>query len=82
MEDFALDCLDSDDNKLLNVFGIFDSHGGIEVPKYLSAHFYKYLSINENFKNGKYKESLKETFFELDKSFTTEEAQKELTKYS
>ena len=40
------------------------------------------MKKNENFKNGKYKEALRDTFFEVDKSFTTEEVQKELTKYS
>ncbi len=51
MEDYTLDCLDSNDEKLLNIFGIFDSHGGIEVPKYLSVHFYEYLIKNINFQN-------------------------------
>ena len=82
MEDYTLDCLESSEEQLLNIFGIFDGHGGKEVPRYLSSHFYEFLKKNENFKNGKYKEALRETFFEVDKSFTTEEVQKELTKYS
>ena len=68
--------------KFLSVFGIFDGHGGREVPKYLSVHFMDYLLKNTNFQNGKYKEALTETFFEVDKSFTTEDARKELEKYS
>ena len=82
MEDFTFDFAESDPEKLLNVFGIFDGHGGKEVPKYLSAHFFEFLKNNTNFKNGKYKDALRETFFEIDKSFTKEDAQKELTKYS
>ena len=62
MKDYILDCLDSDEDKLLNVFYIFDGYGGIEVPKYLSAYFYEYLTKNENFKNGKYKEAFKKLF--------------------
>ena len=82
MEDYAIDYTDSNKENYLNVFGIFDGHGGREVPKYLQAHFMEFLKKNSNFQNGKYKDALKETFFEVDKSFTTEEAQKELTKYS
>ena len=82
MEDYAIDYTDSNKENFLNVFGIFDGHGGREVPKYLQVHFMEFLKKNANFQNGKYKEALKETFFEVDKSFTTEEAQKELTRYS
>ena len=82
MEDFAMEFLDPDDKKFMNIFGIFDGHGGREVPKYLSSHFLKYLQKNPNFNIEKYKEAFTETFFEIDKSFTTKEAQEELTKYS
>jgi len=82
MEDYAIFFLDSDEKKFMNIFGIFDGHGGIEVPKYLSNHFLEFLNKNKNFTSEKYKEALTETFFELDKSFTTKEAQEELTKYS
>ena len=82
MEDYTIDFAEQDKEKLLNIFGIFDGHGGGEVPKYLSVHFLDYLKNNEKFKNGKYKEGLTETFFEIDKSFTNKEAQDELTKYA
>ena len=45
MEDFTFDFAESDPEKLLNVFGIFDGHGGKEVPKYLSAHFFEFLKF-------------------------------------
>ena len=82
MEDFTLDFAEKEPEKLQNIFGIFDGHGGTEVPKYLSENFFQFLKNNENFKIGKYKEALTETFFELDKSFTTKETQKLLSKYS
>ena len=82
MEDYAIHFLDSDEKKFMNIFGIFDGHGGREVPKYLSHHFLEFLNKNKNFISEKYKEAFTETFFELDKSFTTKEAQEELTKYS
>ena len=82
MEDYAIHFLDNGENKFMNIFGIFDGHGGREVPKYLSSHFLDVLNENKNFVAGKYKDAFSETFFELDKSFTTKEAQEELTKYS
>ena len=82
MEDYAIHFLDKEENKFMNIFGIFDGHGGREVPKYLSSHFLDFLNENKNFVAGKYKDAFSETFFELDKSFTTKEAQEELTKYS
>ena len=82
MEDYAIDFTDPDKENFLNVFGIFDGHGGREVPKYLQVHFMDYLKKNTNFQNGKFKDALRDTFFEVDKSFTTEEAQKKLTQYS
>ena len=82
MEDYAIHFLDKEENKFMNIFGIFDGHGGREVPKYLSSHFLEFLNKNKNFISEKYKDAFSETFFELDKSFTTKEAQEELTKYS
>ena len=82
MEDFTVDFTGEDKEKFLNVFGIFDGHGGSEVPKYLSVHFVDYLKQNQNFQNGKFKDALNETFFKIDESFKSEEAQKELLKYS
>ena len=82
MEDYTIDFADKDDKKCLNIFGIFDGHGGREVPKYLSAHFWEFLKKNTNYKNCKFKDALYETFFEVDKSFMTKEGKEELDKYS
>ena len=82
MEDYSIEFLESNEKKFMNIFGIFDGHGGREVPKYLQAHFLEYLNKNKNFLTDKYKEGITETFFELDKKFTTKEAQEELVKYS
>ena len=82
MEDFIVDFTDEDKKNFLNVFGIFDGHGGSEVPKYLQAHFVEFLKKSQNFQNGKFKDALNETFFKIDESFKSEEAQKELLKYS
>ena len=82
MEDYAIEFLDSGEKKFMNIFGIFDGHGGKEVPRYLQAHFLECLNKNNNFNTEKYKDGITETFFELDKKFTTKEAQEELAKYS
>ena len=82
MEDYSIEFLESNEKKFMNIFGIFDGHGGREVPKYLQAHFLEFLNKNKNFLTDKYKEGITETFFELDKKFTTKEAQEELVKYS
>jgi serine/threonine protein phosphatase PrpC len=82
MEDFCIEFLDSNEKKFMNIFGIFDGHGGKEVPKYLQAHFLGVLNENKNFLADKYKDGIIETFFELDKKFTTQEAKEELAKYS
>ena len=82
MEDYSIEFLESNEKKFMNIFGIFDGHGGREVPKYLQAHFLEFLNKNKNFLTDKYKEGITETFFELDQKFTTKEAQEELVKYS
>ena len=82
MEDYSIEFLESNEKKFMNIFGIFDGHGGREVPKYLQAHFLECLNKNKNFLTDKYKEGITETFFELDQKFTTKEAQEELVKYS
>ena len=82
MEDYSIEFLEPDKDKFMNIFGIFDGHGGVEVPKYLQVHFLEFLKKNKNFIDEKYQEAFRETFFDLDKSFKTKEAQEELTKYS
>ena len=82
MEDYSIEFLEPNEKKFMNIFGIFDGHGGKEVPKYLQAHFLGVLNENKNFLADKYKDGIIETFFALDKKFTTQEAQEELAKYS
>ena len=69
-------------NKNNLLFGIFDGHNGSEVSKYLSLHFSQFLLENNNFINGNYKQSLIETFINLDASFRSLQVQLELSKYS
>ena len=56
MEDYSIEFLESNEKKFMNIFGIFDGHGGREVPKYLQTHFLECLNKNKNFITDKYKE--------------------------
>ena len=67
-------------DKKIDIFGIFSGEGGPEVAKYISNNFPDKILSNNNFKEGKYQEALKETFIELDNSLNTEKGKNELKK--
>ena len=69
-------------NKKIDIFGIFDGHGGPEISKYVSKIFLNNLISNPSFKEGNYLQSLKETFIEIDNSLNTEIVKQELIKIS
>ena len=84
MEDYNFyhtDLIPNTDKKF-DIFGIFDGHGGPEISKYISTHFLDTLLSNSSFKEGKYAESLKETFIQIDNSLNTEKVKEELMKIS
>ena len=84
MEDYNFYSIDliPNTNKKIDIFGIFDGHGGPEIAKYISSNFLKIFLSNNFFKEGKYIESLKETFKEIDKSLNTDKVKQELIKIS
>ena len=67
-------------DKKIDIFGIFSGEGGPEVAKYICNKFPDKILSNNNFKEGKYQEALKETFIELDNSLNTEKGKLELKK--
>ena len=67
-------------DKKIDVFGLFSGEGGPEVAKYICNNFPDRLKSNNNFKEGKYPEALKETFVEIDNSLNTEQGKVELQK--
>ena len=79
MEDAHLISLNQGLNNKTHIFGIFDGHGGREVPNYVKNHFTEFFLSNENYKKGKIKEAIKETFLLLDRNLETKEAMIELT---
>ena len=79
MEDYAIHFLDKGENKFMNIFGIFDGHGGREVANYVKNHFTDIFLNSEKYKKGNIKDAIKETYLQLDKNLETKEAMKELT---
>ena len=79
MEDSHLVSLNKGLNEKTHIFGIFDGHGGREVANYVKNHFTDFFLSNENYKKGKIKEAIKETFLLLDRNLETKEAMIELT---
>ena len=65
MEDYIIE----DFSDIFSCFGIFDGHGGTEIPKYLSENFFKTFQKNYNkLKNNKknIKNIILNTFSDLD----------------
>ena len=77
---FFLSDLFPNTDKKIDVFGLFSGEGGPEVAKYICNNFPDRLKSNNNFKEGKYPEALKETFVEIDNSLNTEQGKVELQK--
>lgn len=84
MTDFSFYSTDilPNSNKKIDIFGIFDGHGGPEISKYISKIFLETFISNSSFKEGNYHQSLKETFIEIDNSLKSEKVKKELIKIS
>ena len=67
-------------NKKIDIFGLFSGDGGPEVAKYICNIFPDKLISNNNFKEGKFEEALKETFIEIDSTLNSDKAKMELKK--
>ncbi|MCQ2819314.1 MAG: protein phosphatase 2C domain-containing protein [archaeon] len=79
MEDAHINVVDIGPNKNVDVFGVFDGHGGKEVAQFVRIHFVESLEANENFKKGNYKDALKENFLNMDVLMRTPEGKAELS---
>ena len=79
MEDAHIHSVNIGANKNVDVFGVFDGHGGKEVAQYVRIHFVEALENNENFKKGDYKAALKENFLRMDEMMRTDDGKAELT---
>lgn len=82
MEVFSINENNLGNKKNINIFGLFEGHSGKEISQYLSNYFTQELLKNDNFINGNYKQSLIETFTNIDISFKKEEINNILLAYS
>ena len=68
--------------KNVNIFGIFDGHGGKEVAQYVSNHFTNAFLLNEKIKKNKIKQAIIDTFLKMDELMFQKEGIQELKKIS
>ena len=66
MEDTHITSLNNLNNKF-DIFGVFDGHGGKEVSQFVKKHFVEEFLKNTNTKRDNIKQSLIETFLQMDK---------------
>ena len=64
----------------VNLFGVFDGHGGQEVALYVEWHFIEELKKNDNFTKANYKQALIDVFLLIDKNIVSDAGKKELAK--
>ena len=79
-EDAHISAVSTGEKKDIDVFGVFDGHGGKEISKFVSNHFTEELIINKNIYTDM-PQALKETFLKMDEIMTTPESVEEIKKY-
>lgn len=70
------------EKKNIDVFGVFDGHGGKEISQFVSHHFTKELVANKSCQSGDLERGLKETFLRMDEIMTNAESIEEIKKYA
>ena len=80
-EDAHLAEVSKGEKKDIDVFGVFDGHGGKEISKFVSNHFLDELVKNKNLATNM-ELALKETFIKMDEIMQTKESIEEIKKYS
>ena len=80
-EDAHLAAVSKGEKKDIDVFGVFDGHGGKEISKFVSNHFLEELVANKNLPSDM-SLALKETFIKMDEIMQTKEGIEEIKKYS
>ena len=80
-EDAHLAAVSKGEKKDIDVFGVFDGHGGKEISKFVSNHFLDELVANKNLPSDM-SLALKETFIKMDEIMQTKEGIEEIKKYS
>ena len=80
-EDAHISAVSQGDKKDIDVFGVFDGHGGKEISKFVSNHFTEELKNNKNLYTDM-SLALKETFIKMDEIMQTTESIEEIKKYA
>ena len=81
-EDAHIADISQGEKKNIDVFGVFDGHGGKEISQFVSNHFTKELLGNKNCQSGDLEKALKETFIKMDEIMQSEESIEEIKKYA
>ena len=80
MEDSHISDLNVGPNKVTNVFGVFDGHGGKEVAVFVKKHFTEELISQGAFKRGDIKKALSDNFLRMDDIMQDKNGKTELKK--
>ena len=80
-EDAHVAAISLGNKKNIDVFGVFDGHGGKEVSQFVSNHFTQELVSNKNLEVDM-PQALKETFLKMDEIMITEDGIEEIKKYA
>ncbi len=80
-EDAHIAAVSQGDKKDIDVFGVFDGHGGKEISQFVSNHFTEELIINKNVSSDM-SLALKETFIKMDEIMQNPEGIEEIKKYA
>ena len=82
MEDAHITDISKGSSHKLDIFGVFDGHGGKEISQFVTHHFTDELIINKNYLNGDLQTAIKETFIKMDEIMQTSEGKEEIKKYA
>ena len=80
-EDAHIAAVSQGKKKDIDVFGVFDGHGGKEISQFVSNHFTEELIKNGNVESN-LSQALKETFIKMDEIMITPESIEEIKKYA
>ena len=80
-EDAHIAAVSQGEKKNIDVFGVFDGHGGKEISQFVSNHFVEELIKNKNLESDM-TQALKETFIKMDEIMITPESIEEIKKYA
>ena len=80
-EDAHIAALSKGEKKDIDVFGVFDGHGGKEISQFVANHFTEELIKNKNISTDM-SLALKETFIKMDEIMQTSESIEEIKKYA